>query len=58
MLVSSVPMREQKKRWEGVFFQAGQCAVLSSLGQEYAIFCRKGVCFSQVCENAMNRGLK
>ena len=30
MLVSCVPMREQKNNEKGYFFRAGQCAALSS----------------------------
>ena len=45
-------MCKQKNDERGYFFQAGQCAVLSSFRAENAVFVEKG------CENTVNRGLK
>ena len=44
--LNCVPMREKKTTRKGIFFQAGQCAVLSSyrLGK-CCFFVEKRVCF-------------
>ena len=38
LLVSCVPMREQKTMRKGTFFGAGQCAALSSAGVGKMVF--------------------
>ena len=55
--MSSVPKRDQKKSMsKGIFIKLES---VHHLGYENAIFfVGKGACFSQFCENAVNKGLK
>ena len=49
LLVSCVPMREQKNDEKG-FFRVGQCAALSSFRVGKMLFCRKRVCVLQILQ--------
>ena len=58
LLVSSVPMHEQKHDDKGLFFQAGQCAVLLSFRERKWYFCQKrgpGMFFTSL-EHAVKKG--
>ena len=48
LLVSCVPMCEQKNGEKRYSFRAGQCAALSSLKKCLFFFCRKMVCVLQI----------
>ena len=50
LLVSCVPMREQKNDEKGYFFRAGQYAALSSFRVGKCYFCRKRVCVLQILQ--------
>ena len=54
--VSCVPMHEQKNDEKGYFFQAGQCAALSSfrVGKN-AIFVEKGYVFYNFTKGCRNK---
>ena len=58
MLVSCVPMREQKKKTmrKGTFFQAGQCAALSSFRVgKMLFFLGKGYVFYKFFKRLQNK---
>ena len=50
LLVSCVPMCEQKNDEKGYFFRAGQCAALSPFKVGKSYFCRKRVCVLQMLQ--------
>ena len=53
LLVSCVPMREQKNDEKGYFFRAGQCAAVSSFREGKILFLKEKCMFLQILQKVV-----